>query len=82
MEFVGTSSFDIENSDWACDEIFVIRDMLLIWKEETTWKAILTEVTSKIEAYLENGRYSEKLKAYAGISVGFVDGDICIVYQK
>lgn len=28
------------------------------------------------------GRYAEKLKMYQGIGVGFVDGDIEIIYQK
>ncbi len=82
MELVGTSSFDAEDSDWACDEVFAARDTPLSWTEDTTWETILAKAICEIEAYLGNGRYAEKLKSYDGVGVGFVDGDITIVYKS
>lgn len=50
--------------------------------EEGTWEEILEEVITKIKKYIETGKYAEQMKSYEGIGVGFVDGDITIVYQK
>lgn len=84
IEAVGTSSFDEGDEDWACDEIadFGTRDNPYVWKEETTWNRVLSEITSCIQKYLEKGKNSEKLKETSGIGCGFVDGDIEILYVK
>lgn len=82
IEMVGTTSFDIEDPDWACDEVFDTRDDLQSWVQKADWEEILQETIDKIKKYIETGKYSEKLKAYQGVGVGFVDGDLVIVYQK
>ena len=82
MELVGTSSFDKDDEDWACDEIFNTREALLKWEQKTTWEVILEETSCIINEYLEKGQYSEKMKAYEGIGIGFVDGDIKLLYFK
>lgn len=82
IEMVGTSSFDAEDSDWACDEVFDTRDDLQSWTQEAGWEEILQNIVEQIEAYLTSGMYSEKMKAYEGIGVGFADGDVCVIYQK
>lgn len=82
MEMVGTGCFDPEDSDWACDEVFDTRDDCLSWKIEASWEDILKEAVGKIKNYLETGAYSEKLKSFEGVGVGFVDGDLIIVYQR
>ncbi len=82
MEFVGASSFDVDDSDWACDEVFVTRENPLEWIQEASWEAILMDMSNEISEYLENGKYADKLKSYVGIGVGFVDGDIEILYEN
>jgi shikimate kinase len=82
IEMVGTSSFDAGDSDWACDEVYHTRDKLQSWIQESDWGEILQEVVNQIAKYLESGKYSDKLKSYAGVGVGFVDGDITIVYLR
>ena len=82
VEMVGSGSFDAENPDWACDEVFYTRDNLQSWMQNAVWEEILQEVTDKIKKYLETGKYAEQIKSYAGVGVGFVDGDITIVYQN
>lgn len=81
MELVGTSSFDKDDKDWACDEIFNTRDAQLKWEQKSRWEVILEEISSIISEYLEKGQCSEKLKAYEGIGIGFVDGDIKLLYS-
>lgn len=82
IEMVGTNCFDIEDSDWACEEIFNTRDDAISWTQEADWNEILQETCNGINQYIRKGKYSEKLKAYQGVGVGFVDGDITIIYQK
>lgn len=82
IELVGTDSFDPEDSDWACDEVFTTRDTPFTWKKECSWDEIRKDVSETIKKYLDTGKYAEKLKSYQGIGVDFVDGDLLIVYQK
>lgn len=82
IEMVGTNSFDTEDADWVCDEVFNTRDELQSWTQKSKWEVILQEVSDKIKIYIQTGKYSEKLKSYQGVGVGFVDGDIIIVYQQ
>lgn len=78
---IGSSCFDAEDSDWACAEVFDTRDDLQSWTQVANWEEILQEVTNKIKRYIEMGKYSERLKSYKGVGVGFVDGDMIILYQ-
>lgn len=49
IELVGTESFDLEDEDWCCGEIFDFgtRETLLSWNE------ILDEMIQVIKTYLE-----------------------------
>lgn len=82
IELIGASSFDENNEDWACDEIFTTRDNPFVLVEESDWKTIEIIYTNLINEYLENGKYSNMLKQYTAIGIGFVDGDISIVYRS
>ena len=84
MEMVGASCFDEEDSDWACDEVtdFGTRENPFTWNEDTDWEHVLWEVSAVITRYLSEGKYAEKLKQYEGIGIGFVDGDLEILYTK
>jgi len=84
MELVGTASFDLDDEDWACDELtdFGTRDNPFTWSRQTTWDVILEEMISVLQNYLNVGAYASILKAVAGIGIGFVDGDIEILYSK
>ena len=82
IELVGTKSFDLENEDWCCDEIFDFgtRETPLIWKEEKAWNEILDEMVEILKKYLEQGRYACILKKYQGLGIGFVDGDVKMLF--
>ena len=84
MELVATSSFDPEDDDWACDEITDLgtRDIPLSWEKEADWEEILEDAASALKQYLAQGQYGDVLKAGAGVGVGFVEGDIEILYSK
>ena len=79
MELVGTSSFDKDNSDWACDEVFDTRNNPLKWKSNGSWKKVLSSVKSHLEIYLKNGKHATLMRSQQGVGLGFVDGDLIIL---
>lgn len=82
IELVGTSTFDENNSDWACSEIYTTRETPYILVKKSDWKTIEKIFTSFLKNYLDTGKHSKVLKKYCGIGIGFVDGDLSIIYKK
>lgn len=79
VELVGTSSFDKDDSDWACNEVFDTRNNPLKWKYKGSWKNVLSSVRSHLETYLKIGKHASLLRSQQGIGLGFVDGDLLIL---
>lgn len=84
MEFIGASEFDPENEDWLCSEVtdFGTRDKPLRWHREAGWEEVLHDIVRALKEYLKNGKHADILKAKSGVGVGFVDGNIEILYAK
>ena len=84
MELVGTSTFSKDDSDWACEEItdFGTRKNPYVLYRTVQWDEVLEELSSAILEYLKSGKYAKILKSKDGIGVGFVDGDLEILYSK
>ncbi|MBD5137345.1 MAG: hypothetical protein HDT39_15565 [Lachnospiraceae bacterium] len=82
VELVGTSIFDANDEDWVCDEVFDTRDNPFEWNQDISWEDVLEEVTDILKKYLEEGKHADKLKMYQGVGVGFVDGNVWILYQN
>ena len=80
IELIGASRFDPEDPDWACDEIFTNREEPLSWSAETDWEEVLETMTEYVEKYLIEGAGASILKNSEAVGIGFVDGDITIVY--
>ncbi len=82
IELVACDQFDAEDQDWACSEIFATREEPLTWVEAAGWETILSKGCTLVELYLEEGRYARLLKESQAVGVGFVDGDIELIWQK
>jgi len=84
MEVVGTERFDVEDSDWPCDEIthFGTRENPFAWNSSIGWEKVLKDMMSILLEYISNGKYANVLKSGSGVGVGFVDGDVEIIYTK
>lgn len=80
VEAVGTSEFDEEDEDWACEEVFDTRENPFSWDEDMDWEAAASRVVRLVKEYLEKGKYAHQIRTYQGIGVGYVDGNIEIVY--
>ena len=84
MELVGTERFDLEDEDWACNELtdFGTRECLYNWEMKCEWDETLKYMVNELSQYLENGKYADLLKSKDGVGVGFVDGNIKILHTK
>lgn len=84
MELVGTERFDAEDEDWACDEItdFGSRDNPLRWHKKAAWNQVLNDAVSAVKEYLDKGKYASVFKSRKGVGIGFVDGDLEIVWSE
>ena len=84
MELIGAERFDLEDEDWACDEVtdFGSRENLYTWAMECEWDEALEYTVNELKQYLSSGKYAELLKSKCGIGVGFVDGNIEILYSR
>ena len=80
IELIGASRFDPEDPDWACDEIFTNREDPLSWSAEVDWQEVQETMTQCVEKYLIEGAGASILKNSEAVGIGFVDGDITIVY--
>ncbi|MBQ3002171.1 MAG: hypothetical protein IJD82_00410 [Clostridia bacterium] len=84
MELVGSGRFDTEDEDWPCDEItdFGSRENPYGWEMECSWEDALAYIVNALKEYLTYGKHAELLKSKNGIGVGFVDGNLEILYNK
>lgn len=82
IQLVATEYFDEEDEDWVCEELFTTGEDLFTWHEDTKWEAVLEASTALVTKYLTDGKYAGKLKKYEAVGIGFVDGDVSVLYKK
>ncbi|MDT8716232.1 hypothetical protein IAI10_06150 [Clostridium sp. 19966] len=85
IQLIGSDNWDKESSDWACTDYFTTgEDICYIEKNNDIddWELGLNYVIEMITRYLEEGKNSYILKSVYAIGVGFVDGDINIIYER
>jgi len=83
IELVGCGKFDANNEDWVCNELFTTRDNLFCIPrvgDIHQWEQGLLFATNLVKTYLNEGSYADTLKSYRVVGIGFVDGDIEIVF--
>lgn len=85
IELIGAESFDEHDSDWACEEVWEPAtrsiDIPLSYSSES-WETCLERVKALVMKHLSTDAvYSMKLKSKQGVGVGFVDGDLEMVWK-
>ena len=85
MELIGASEFDPDDRDWACEEIWEPDPRELEISEDfccSDWESCLRDVRSLVLNVLEKSTPAvARLKTSKGIGIGFVDGDMDIIWQ-
>lgn len=82
---IGASDFDIEDCDWACDEVWAATPRMLeipLAFSSHSWKACLAAVRRLVAEAVDDNIAGEVLKSREGVAVGFVDGDLHMVWHR
>ncbi|MEJ2613067.1 MAG: hypothetical protein P8179_24185 [Candidatus Thiodiazotropha sp.] len=85
VELIGAESFNEDDSDWACDEVWepTTRGINIpITYSGNSWETCLERLKALVIKHLStDAAYSMKMKSKQGVGVGFVDGDLEIVWK-
>lgn len=87
IQLIAADRFDPENGDdWACCEAWSSEEDIFCVstadEDDRLWQGAQKLITEMISEYLENGKYGNILTAATAVGVGFVDGDIDIIYRN
>lgn len=85
IQLIGSDEFDEDDSDWACTDYFTSgEDICYIKRTEEIedWEQGLNYIMMLVKRYLEEGEKANILKRANAIGIGFVDGDIDILYRS
>ena len=81
VQLIGAPSYDPDDSDWACEEIFSTGENLFTGAAED-WETFLADVIKLAEEYLSCGQYADFLRSKQALTAGFVDGDLEVVFEQ
>lgn len=85
VQLIASDRFDPADDEWACCEIWSSEEDIFYVdasdeedKSPETFQKFISEIISD---YLENGKYKYILTDSDGIGIGFVDGDLNIIFR-
>ncbi len=85
IELVGTNSFDEDDPDWGCDEAWSPQPRSIpipLDYSGRTWEECLEKMKDMVgRTLLQETQTTRRLKASDGIGIGFVDGDLEIIWK-
>jgi hypothetical protein len=81
---VGSKIYDEKDSDWACEEDFILKEKYLEVDDEIfnkmPWDKFLEEMVEILKNFLTSEDYKESIfYSTPHITVGFDDGDLKII---
>jgi len=85
VELIGAGSFDESDPDWACKEVWEPNERGISIPEEYSgqeWEGCLEKMRDLLIKFLSGNTLSaKKLKSSQGIGLGFVDGDLEVIWM-
>lgn len=82
IQLAMTGSYNEDDDEWACDEVFTSEEDIYTWSQESYWEEIMNISCVMISDYLQKGKYAEALKGYKAVTCGFIDEDIETIYKN
>jgi hypothetical protein len=84
VELVGTATFDPGNPSWACNAIYSYPELFFMPHDSVglQWEQGLAAAIELITIYLRGGRHRDVLRSGVAVGVGFVDGDLTILWPE
>ncbi len=85
VQIVAANAFDANDADWACEEVWSSEEDIFCIdisdEDEKTWKHALDLFTEMAVNYLAKGNFKDVLLKHEAVGIGFVDGEIDIIYK-
>jgi hypothetical protein len=84
VQLIGSDKFDEDDADWACSEIFTTGENIFKIDSKHTgeeWYDALDFCIKIVTGYLRNGKNKDRILEKRGVGVGFVDGDLYVIYS-
>ena len=78
IQLVGSSYYDSENDDWACDTIFSSEEDLFTINSDD-WEMALEQCIELVKEYAKSGDLKHIFLGAERVTAGFVDGDLEII---
>lgn len=86
VQIIASDRFDADDDEWACCEVWSSEeDIFCVSTADETdkgWQAFQKFISGIVVDYLENGKYKNILLNSKGIGIGFVDGEIDIIFKS
>lgn len=84
MELVGSSRFDSADLDWPCDAIYTYPQFCRFsrWDVGDERGQALAFAIEMVSTYLRSGAKKEILRSSEGVGIGFVDGDLTLLWPE
>ena len=83
IELIGAERFDTDDEDWACEEIWEPTQRSIEISNVAvgnSWEEVLERMAEMVMDYLSSGARSATLKSADGVGIGFVDGNLKILW--
>jgi hypothetical protein len=85
IQLIGSDQFDEDDSDWAASEVFSSKENIFkidAAKAGEKWYKALDFCIKLVIEYLENGKNKDKILQKKAAGIGFVDGDLYLLYNN
>ena len=81
VQLVGCENYSKDDEDWACDTVFSSEEDVFTFKDED-WESALETCKSMIQDFLASCDSDNKLSRAEYVTVGFIDGDLEVIFSK
>ena len=85
IQLIGAKRFDRNDDDWPCHEEFTSgEDLFALPKSivSSDYRKALKHAKALVAQYLEIGKQAPCLKASQAVGIGFVSGDLYLLYSR
>jgi hypothetical protein len=86
IELIGSDEFDTDDSDWACSETWVANPRSISIPRafgDGAWEECLDDVKGLLTNTLsKSSATASKLKDARAVAIGFVDGDLELIWKR
>jgi len=85
VELIGSSYFDPNDEDWACNEIWESNPRKLIIPYQFSsheWRYCQDKLKNIISNYMKKKLNEVGYNNIVAVAIGFVDGDLDFIYKK